>query len=149
MRRLSLVILLFAAVPAVGGASDAGIRKVLDDYVKAWLAGDSDKVMRQLTRDCVFIPTEKTPYVGADAIRNYWFPPKSPPFKLDRFSTTVDQIVTDHKMAIVRGTQIIEWTSGKDRWRTRGNYVTALRYTSAGWKISMQVAANAPNERIP
>jgi len=149
MRRLQLLALLLVAVPAAAGPADAAIRRVLDEYVKAWLAGDSSKIMRQLTADSVFIPMEKTPYVGADAIRNYWFPPASPPFKLDRFSTTVDQIVSDGDLAVVRGTQIIEWTAGTERWRTRGNYVTALRRTSAGWKICMQVAANAPNERIP
>jgi len=140
--------MLLALLLAAAGAN-AEIRQTLDAYVNAWLAGDSDKVMAQLTNDAVFIPMEKTPYVGADAIRNYWFPPASAPFKLDRFSTTVDQVVADRDLAIIRGTQIIEWKSGNERWRTRGNYVTALRRTSAGWKISMQVASNGPNEKVP
>jgi hypothetical protein len=36
-----------------------------------------------------------------------------------------------------------------ERWRTRGNYLTVLRRTSAGWRIAIQMmAANMANERI-
>ena len=129
--------------------AQAEVRKVLDEYVKAWRAGDSARVMRTLTADSILVPGEKPPYIGAEAIRNYWWPANTPPFTPDRFTTSVDRIDVDGGLAVARGTQIIEWTSGRERWRTHGNYVTVLRRTSAGWKIAMQVAANSPNERIP
>jgi uncharacterized protein (TIGR02246 family) len=144
-------ILLFAArapTPALSPADVAAIRSTLDQYVAAWLAGDSNAVMRQLTPDSVLIPGDKLPYAGADAIRAYWWPAGAPPFVLHRFTTTIRQIEGSADWAIVRGTQILEWTNADQRWRTRGNYITVLRRTRQGWRIAMQMASNSPNERI-
>lgn len=120
----------------------------MDQYVAAWLAGDSAAVMRQLTEDSVLVPGDKKPHVGAEAIRNYWWPPNAPKFKLDRFDSTVDDVRGSGDWAIVRGTQVIEWTSGEERWRTRGNYMTVLRRTPDGWRIATQMAASGANEKV-
>jgi uncharacterized protein (TIGR02246 family) len=150
-RALFSAILLFATSALGAGLSDADaadVRKVMNRYVTAWLAGDADTVMGQLTADSVLVPGDKAPHVGAAAIRAYWWPPNAPKFALDRFENTVDAIEGSGDCAVVRGRQVLEWTSGGERWRTRGNFVSVLRRTRDGWRISMQMAANTPNERL-
>jgi uncharacterized protein (TIGR02246 family) len=147
MRRLLVAILLVLCTPAFGSNS-GDIQKVLDQYVAAWMAGDADAVMRLLTSDSVLIPGVKAPLVGADAIRNYWWPPDGPKITLTRFENVIGAVTGTAELAVVRGTQVIEWTSGAERWRTKGNFVTVLRRTDAGWRIAMQVAASSPSERV-
>ena len=152
MRNLVFSTLLLLAAPLLGsGLSDrdaAAVRKTMDRYVAAWLAGDAAEVMRELTVDSVLIPGANPPRVGADAIRKYWWPPDAPAFALTRFDNTVDAIAGSGDTAVVRGTQVIEWRSGEQGWRTRGNYVSVLRRTKDGWRIATQIAANSPNERV-
>ena len=150
-----LVVLFCATASAAASASSpsssdqAEIRKVLDQYVAAWLAGDAPGVMRLLTEDPILIPGDKAPYIGADAIRQYWWPPASPPFSLRVFTTTIDEITGAPNLAVVRGKQTIEWMSDGVRWRTHGNYIMVLRRADGRWQIAVQMAANAPNERLP
>jgi uncharacterized protein (TIGR02246 family) len=122
---------------------------VLNAYVSRWLAGDADGVMRLLAPDSVLIPGDKPALAGSDVIRQYWFPPDGPRTTLQRYTTTRDRVVGAPNMAAVRGTQIIEWTTGGERWRTHGNYLMVLKRTSGGWRIAMQMAANGANERLP
>ena len=124
------------------------VRETLDRYVAAWLAGDEAAVMRLLTVDSVLVPGEKPPYVGRDAIRKYWFDPNSPKTVLTRFTNTIDDIRTSGDLAVVRGTQIIEWTTSGEHWRTHGNYVSVLRRTKDGWRIAVQMAGNTPAEKF-
>ena len=139
---LSLVLAM-----ALSGSPHAAIRDTLDHYVAAWLAGDEAAVMRLLTDDSVLVPGEKPPYVGRDAIRKYWFDPSAPKTVLTRFTNTIDDIRTSGDLAVVRGTQHIEWTTAGERWRTHGNYISVLRRTSDGWRIALQMAGNTAAER--
>ena len=141
MRVLLLALMLTAR-------DEAAVRQTLDRYVAAWLAGDEKTVMSLLTSDSVLIPGEKTPYVGEAAIRSYWFPASGPKTGLTKFKTTIDAITGSGDIAIVRGTQVIEWTSGGERWRTRGNYMSVLRRTPDGWRLATQMAGNTPAEKF-
>ena len=143
MHSVALVMML-----AISHSDAQAVRATLQRYVTAWLANDPDAVMRELSSDAVLIPGEKAPYVGAAAIRNYWWPPSATAFAIVRFDTTIDSVTGSGDFAMCRGTQIIEWTSGAERWRTSGNYVTVLRRTDAGWRITLQMAANGKNERV-
>lgn len=127
---------------------EAAVRETLDRYVAAWLAGDENGVMNLLTPDSILIPGEKPPYRGADAIRNYWFDPKAPKTILTRFENSVDAVEVSGDLAVARGTQIIEWTTSNERWRTHGNFTTMLRRTRDGWRIAQQMAGNTPAERL-
>jgi ketosteroid isomerase-like protein len=104
--------------------------------------------MKLLTDDSVLVPAEKPPYIGAKAIREYWFPASGPKTVLTRFTTTVDHIEQSGDLALVRGTQVIEWTTGAERFRAHGNYMTALKRTRTGWRIAVQMAASAPVDKL-
>ena len=139
-------VLLFALM--LTAADETAVRQTLNQYVVAWLAGDEARVMALLTKDSVLIPGEKPPYAGIDAIRKYWFPAAGSKTALSQFTTTIDAITGSGDVAVVRGSQVIEWTSGGERWRTRGNYMTVLRRTAGGWRIATQMAGNTPAEKI-
>ncbi|MFA6958402.1 MAG: nuclear transport factor 2 family protein [Thermoanaerobaculia bacterium] len=149
----AMITVAFFATPAYSSAlseaDTAAIQARLNKYVTEWLAGNESGVMRQLASDAVMVPGDKKPLVGSEAIRRYWWPLGAPPFHLDRYAMTIDQIAGSGDLAIVRGTQALEWTSGGQRWKTRGNYVTALRRTNDAWLISMLITANALNEKLP
>lgn len=152
MRR-SLFVLLLLLAGSVRGAGlspedAASVRKVLQQYVAAWLAGEPSAVLQWLTEDSVLIPGANPAYVGRKAIQNNWWPPNAPAIAVTRFDTTVDELTGSEDLAVVRGTQILEFRSATERWRTKGNYVTILRRTADGWRISTQFPANVPNERI-
>ena len=150
MKVLIAALAFTCAVPihaALSRADETEIRGTMHLYVTAWLARDNAAVMALLTHDSVLIPNEKPAYVGADAIRNYWFPAGQAPVVLTRFETTIDQLSGSRDMAFVRGTQVIEWTASGERWRTRGNYLTVLRKVAGAWRIAVQVAGNSPAER--
>src|SRR5438046_807727 len=131
MKALTIVVLLACSVSINAAdlprADEAAIRETMRRYVNGWIAGDATAVMALLTKDAVLIPNEKPPYVGAGAIRTYWFPAAAPAAALTRFETTIDQVSGSSKMAVVRGTQVIEWTASGEKWRTRGNCLTVLR----------------------
>src|ERR1700736_5020146 len=59
------VALTLMFVLLLAKADAEAVRATLHRYVTAWLAGDSEAVMRELSPDAVFIPTDKAPYVGA------------------------------------------------------------------------------------
>ncbi|HJT17842.1 MAG TPA: DUF4440 domain-containing protein [Thermoanaerobaculia bacterium] len=139
--------MISAIVFAVATACQAShVRETLDHYVGAWLAGDENAVMNLLTRDSILIPGEKPPYEGTKAIRKYWFDPEAPRTVVTRFTNSIDAVEVSGDLAVVHGKQIIEWTSANERWRTHGNFTTVLRCTPDGWRIAMQMAANAPAE---
>src|SRR5215212_5169030 len=121
MRSMLLSALLLIAVPLFGSGlsqdDEAAVRTVMERYVAAWLEGDPAAIMRQLTDDSVLIPGDKAPHVGAEAIRRYWWPPNAPKFAITRFENTVDGLSESSDLAVVRGMQVIEWTSGAERWR--------------------------------
>lgn len=152
MRRYLFVALLLLAGSVHGAGLSprdaASVRKVLERYVAAWLTGEQSAVLQLLTDDSVLIPGANPPYVGRRAIQANWWPPNAPAIAVTRFETTVDELTGSGDLAVVRGTQVLEFRSATERWRTKGNYVTILRRTADGWRISTQFPANVPNERI-
>jgi uncharacterized protein (TIGR02246 family) len=139
-------LVLLAALTAV---SQTEVRSTMDRYVAAWLANDPAAVMQRLTEDSVLIPGAKAPLIGADGIRNYWWPTAGPAVVITRFDNTIDAITGSGDCAVVRGTQLIEWTTAGEKWRARGNSMTVLRKTATGWRIAIQFASSAPSERVP
>lgn len=151
MRRfawLAGMVIVSLALDAGPSTDVEAIRATLNQYVAAWLAGDADGVMKLLTEDSVLVPAEKPPYIGSKAIREYWFPSAGPKTVLNRFTTTVDHVEQSGDLAVVRGTQVIDWTTGTQRFRTHGNYMTVLKRSSVRWRIAVQMAASAPVENL-
>lgn len=151
MKTLILTSLLLAAMPLRAGditpADYKQIEQVLNEYVAAWLAGDSDRVMATLTTDAVLIPHHGLkPVAGSKAIRAWWWPAGAKPTIIHRFELEHAEIGGSGSVAFARGTQALEWTTGDKRSSARGNHLTLLRKGSDGaWRISHQMWGDPPN----
>ena len=143
--------LLAAAIPAAASditpADRKQIEHVLDEYVAAWLAGDSERVMATLTADAVLIPHHGlAPVSGSKAIRAWWWPAGAKPTTIHRFKLEHAEIEGSGSIAFARGTQALEWSTGDKRTAMRGNHLTLLRKGNDGtWRISHQMWGDPPN----
>jgi uncharacterized protein (TIGR02246 family) len=147
-RTACLIILLLSLACRSGASreeSDADLRSlraVNEAYRAAWLAGDSAAVLRLFAPEAVLLPHRgDPPVVGLPAIRDFWWPPDTPPATV----TTLD-ITTDG--ADVNGDQGVLWgrfalafrfeSDGRQRsLRNAGTYLMVLRRTQdARWRIT-------------
>ena len=144
---LSGICALQAQQPRPG---EEAVRKVLQEYVAAWLAGDAECVMGLFATDAALVPHHGlSPVVGAEAIRAWWWPKDSPPTTIDEFTLTHQHIEVSANMAFARSTQSLAWTTGGKRFRNRGNAVTILRRERDGrWRIVLQMWGDPPNQRL-
>jgi len=113
-------------------------RTVITAYRDAWLDADATAVLALFTRDAVLLPHHgDPPVVGEAAIRAFWWPPGSGPFKLLSMEVSVDEVGGSCGTAFARGTDQIAWASGGKTYRQRGTYLNVLRKMPDGsWKIS-------------
>jgi uncharacterized protein (TIGR02246 family) len=139
-----------AAEGSLPADEERKIRAVLDEYRRAWLANDADRVLRLFTRDAVLLPHHGVePVVGIDAARAFWFPKDSPPVTIDELTMTVDQVGGSCEVAYARGHSRVAWTAGKGAQATKssnaGTNLTLLRRQSDGtWRISHQMWDDPP-----
>src|SRR5690349_5827013 len=92
-------------------AADAeAIREVHAEYRRAWLANDSEGVLRLFTPDAVLVPHHGLPaVVGVEAIRAFWFAP-GPRTTITRLDLDLDEVSVSGSTAVVRGRSQVGWT---------------------------------------
>lgn len=156
---ISMLILTIAAGVADAGSSALDdtdrqqIAALIERYRTAWLANDAVTIRSLFVEDAVFLPHHGLePIVGLEALSAFWWPPNGPEVQIVRFDLETRQIEGTDKLAYAWGRQTLEWTqqdaAGRKRVRTRGNHLTVLRKTPAGWRIALQVGDDEPNERF-
>src|SRR5215475_13552230 len=116
---------------ALTEADRAEIRRTIEVYRMAWLRGSAEDVLGTFTSDAVLLPHHgDAPVVGADAIRQHWFPP-GPPTVIDGIDLTVDEIDGDGLVAFARGTDRVRWSTRSGGTTTHqvsaGTYLNAMR----------------------
>jgi uncharacterized protein (TIGR02246 family) len=163
LRALGLVGISMLILPLATGVADAGssalddagrqqIGALIERYRTAWLANDAVTIRSLFVDDAVFLPHHGIePIVGLEALSAFWWPPKGPEVQIVRFDLETRRIEGTNELAYAWGRQTLEWTqqgaTGRERVRTRGNHLTVLRKTQAGWKIALQAGDDEPNER--
>jgi uncharacterized protein (TIGR02246 family) len=137
-----------ASAETLTAADRQAVRKVVDEYVAAWLDGDAERVMRTLAPDAVLIPHHGlSPVEGEKAIRAWWWPAKAPATTIEKFEMTPVEIGGGGTFAFVRGTQSLQWTTGGKRSSNRGNQLTLLRKEADGrWRITHQMWGDPEKE---
>lgn len=124
------------------------VRRVVEEYSKAWLAGDADAVMRLFTPDAVLLPHHgDPPVIGESAIRRFWWPPNTPKTEILEFENTIEQ-------AREEGTTAWAWGRFKLRFRVAGEsksfenagtYLMLLRRGDDGrWRITHRMWDDPP-----
>jgi ketosteroid isomerase-like protein len=111
------------------------------DYREAWLANDSAAVMASLTADAVLMPHHGDPVVaGAAAIREFWWPPDSPPATVTAFETSIDEVGGSGDVGYLRGTFSLSFEYGGQTYTNGGNFMEIARKQEDGdWLISHRI----------
>jgi uncharacterized protein (TIGR02246 family) len=129
------------------------LREVHEAYRRAWLASDTEGVMRLFAADAVLMPHHGlAPVVGPEAIRAFWFSP-GPPTVITRLDLELDEISVQEATGLVRGRSHVEWTvekgSALERWANAGTFLTVLRRGPDGaWRITHHMWDDPPNRRL-
>jgi uncharacterized protein (TIGR02246 family) len=126
------------------------IRRTVETYRTAWLAGDAQGVLRTLTEDCVLLPAGgASPVQGIDAIRKYWWPAGGPPTRVTRLDITVDGLSGNAEIASSYGRDDVAWTTeenGKVSAQGHpGTYLNVYRKLPSGeWRIARHMWGDGP-----
>ena len=126
----------------VSSADKESLRKVNQRYVAEWLAGRPDGVMSVFEQDAVIMPHHGgAPREGEQAIRRFWWPPDSPPFRLNVFTMTPDEINGTANLAFIRGKSSLAYSfENNGAWQdfsNQGTYLMILRKNHRGeWHIA-------------
>ncbi len=161
---LAVVLFLGGAVPLwaervscpelLTAADREAIAQVKEAYRKAWLAGDSEAVLRLFAADAVLMPHHGGPAVaGKKAIQEFWWPANSPKTVITKLEVPIDDISGDGRLALVRGRSEVAWTvedQGKvTSYANAGTYLTALRKLPDGsWKITHHMWDDPPTRVV-
>lgn len=148
----TLIGVLFIAVLAACGKDDpdefllpaddlAAIQQAHFAYRDGWRTNDAAAVMASLTPDAVLMPHHGHPEVaGADAIREFWWPPDSPPATVTSFETTIDEVDGSGDVGYLRGTFSLSFEYGGQTYTSTGNFVEITRKQENGdWLISHRI----------
>ena len=121
------------------------IRLIPDAYTNGFLEEDRDAIMGLFFEDAVLIPHHgDTPVIGLEPIKEHFWPPDSPPFRVDKFKLI--QVETDGSgnLAYTRGTSEIEFSMNINGvWNTysnAGNFLMIFRKNlDNNWYISRYI----------
>jgi ketosteroid isomerase-like protein len=139
---MSFISLVFA--PFMFGASctedKAGIQKTLEEYRKAWLANDEERVMRTLTADAILLPASaRTSVAGNKAIREFWWPSNSS-FSIEEFDQPLLEVSSCGDLGYARGTSRVAWSSLNNGVKTKNesttNFLAILKKDHDTWRIT-------------
>lgn len=114
----------------------AAVRRISDEYGRAWLANDTAGVMELFADDAVLIPHLGTPQaVGKAAIRDHFWPPGSPPAPVITFERRSLGVRGSGAVAWDRGTYTLAFVYAGDTLGNSGNYLAVAERGSDGrWR---------------
>jgi len=154
---LTAVLILSAHTAMAGKASpasredEAAIRDVTRRYCDAWLKGDADAVMATLTQDAVLLPSGQGPVSGTEAIRAFWWPPKTPPTKVTAMDLQIAAIHLEGNLAVVHGKGTVSFSYTQDGVEKSGGATSTFLniYTQSpdgNWRMSHRMWSNLPTK---
>lgn len=122
----------------LGPEDAAAVRRISEEYGRAWLADDTAAVMALFTEDAVLIPHLGNPQlVGKAAIRDHFWPPGSPPARVIRFERRSLEVRGIGATAWDRGSYTLAFVYAGDTLGNSGNYLAVAERGSDGrWRWS-------------
>lgn len=144
-RLLSATLLAMCACGAQSGATldsqDVEAVRVLErSYVSAWVRNDRAAVMGTLAPGAVLMPSRQEPIEGHEAIRDFWFPPDSPPWAVTAYETEIDEIEGSGNLAYARGRGDLTFVWDGQETRTESVFMMVARQGEDGrWRIARRI----------
>jgi uncharacterized protein (TIGR02246 family) len=89
----------------------AAVEFATREYVDAWKANDTRRVMATLLPDAVLLPSGLPPISGTDAIMRFWFPTAGPATRVIDMDLTIDDVKLDGDLAVVSGRGVLVYTT--------------------------------------
>jgi uncharacterized protein (TIGR02246 family) len=116
----------------------AAVRRISDEYGRAWLADDTAAVMGLFTDGAVVVPHLGNPHaVGKAAIREHFWPAGAPPARVITFERRSVEIRGSNAIAWDRGTYTLAFVYAGDTLGNSGNYLAVAERGSDGrWRWS-------------
>jgi uncharacterized protein (TIGR02246 family) len=159
-----LTVFLFIASPSTASNSmdlqseltpqdEKAIKATIEAYRVAWLANDAKGVLKTFTDEAVLLPAHGAPaVVGLASIQKYWFASSVPATIVTGLNITVDQVGGNGRLAFVRGSDDVAWTTTQDGETHRhfhpGTYLNVMRkLTDGAWRIQVHMWDDGP-ERV-
>lgn len=105
-------------------------------YAEAWLTNEADAVMATLGPDPVIVPSGMAAIAGAEAIRDFWFPPDAATTTVHRFDLDQAEVDGAADIAYARGSFTLAFDYDGATYESAGTYVSILRRTGDGWRIT-------------
>ncbi|HET6349095.1 MAG TPA: nuclear transport factor 2 family protein [Candidatus Krumholzibacteria bacterium] len=141
---LVAVVTACATAAALTHQDETAINAATQAYSNAWLTNQADAVLATLTPGAVLMPSGMEAVVGADNIRNFWWPPDGSGTTVKVMTQVVDEITGEGDMAVVRGhgtLRFVTSTSGRDESHyQRSTFVNVLRRQPTGkWLIALRM----------
>jgi len=138
------------AAERLTSADEAAIKGTIGAYRTAWLANDTQGVLKTFTEDAVLQPAHgAAAVVGIKEIEKYWFTPGGPPTTITELNITVDQVGGSGSVAFARGADSVGWTvieDGKTRhYSHAGTYLNVMKKLPDGsWRIQVHMWDDGP-----
>lgn len=120
----------------------ASVQSLAGAYTAAWLRGETGAILDLFTEDAVLIPHHGVPAVeGKAAIRNFFWPPESPPTRVTQFTLAPREISGHSQLALVRGRFSSSFSfdspEGPKSFSNEGNFLLLARRELDGtWRIA-------------
>jgi len=129
-------------------SSDVEAIKAADQaYATAWLRNNPDEVMATLTNDAVLIPSGLPQLEGTVRIREFWWPPDSPPTTVTEFTLRQGEAGGSGDFAYVRGSFTLGFEYDGETYSNTGDYLSILRkLPDSSWRISRRMWNDHPRQ---
>ena len=116
------------------------IRALDSGYVASWLADDTAGVLATLAPDAVLMPAGLGPFIGIDAIRQFWWPEDGSRTRVIAYSARIEELNGRRGLAYVRGSGTFTFTYQKDTLSTtQTNHYMSLTVVApdakGAWRI--------------
>ena len=128
-----------AARPEPSPDSMHEAEQVLEDYRKAWVAGDSAAVMSHVSDEFLMLSPNRT-VSGKEQIRVFWFPGGDTVYPIRKYDISNQRVYGEGEFAVAEGISFLAWdTTVRDSVvasaTSKSEYVNVLRKEDGAWKL--------------
>ena len=136
------------SVPA-SADDERAVRRISQQYVSAWLAGDAVAVLGLFTDDATIVPSGMAPKRGRAEIESFWFPDDGSETTIHRYQVEILDLRVSEDLAytVEKGSLSFSYRNRETSFskETSGHAMTVYQRQRDGrWKILSRMWTNLP-----